>query len=87
VVTPGTAVVTSCSGVEEVYSARDIDGTLIKAGDTRFLLSPLNQAGAEIPEPRTGDTITIGAKQWRIQAVEPLAPAGLTVMYTLQLRG
>lgn len=76
------------SGIEESYSAREIDGTLILAGDKRFMLSPLDANGAELTPPAPGDVLEYetGAR-WRIMRAEPFAPAGVVVYLTLQLRG
>lgn len=77
------------SGVEEAYSSRSIDGALIKVGDKKFLLSPLNSSGADLTAPVADETtITLAdASVWTVKRVDPLAPAGTVVMFTLQLRG
>lgn len=77
------------SGLEEAYRASQIDGTLIQAGDKKFILSALRSdlSTPLSPEPQTGDKLTVGGRDWLIMAVEPLAPAGLSIMFTLQLRG
>jgi hypothetical protein len=85
---PGVTEVQIGSGVEETYSARSIDGTLIMAGDKRFLLSPLNDAGAPItpPEPDLDRLTLADGVTWAIKTVEPAQPAGLACMFILQLR-
>lgn len=76
------------SGLEESYSAREIDGTLVLAGDKRFMLSPLDADGAELIQPAPGDVVEYetGAR-WRIMRSEPFAPAGVVVYSILHLRG
>ena len=64
------------------YKQRDIDGTLIKNGDQRLLLAPQIEA-----TPKTGDTVTVGAKVYNVVDVGIVAPAGVAVLYKLQLRG
>lgn len=88
--TNGAATVTtqSCLAVEEAYKAREIDGTLIKAGDKKLILSPQTAAGATVTAPTEGDTVTFAgdADPWTIKSVEPLSPGGTALLYTLQLR-
>ena len=65
------------------HDSNNIDGTLIKAGDKKLLLSP-----AGISAPVINDTVTVGGVIYTV--VEPLktiAPAGAVVMYELNLRG
>lgn len=64
------------------YKQRDIDGTLIKHGDQRLLLAPQIEVS-----PKTGDTVTVGAKAYNVLNVGIVAPAGVAVLYKLQLRG
>lgn len=76
------------SGLEDNYTAREIDGTTIKAGDKQLMLSPIAADGSVLTMPEPGDLLEYetGAR-WRIMAVAPYAPAGVTVYATLQLRG
>lgn len=64
------------------YKQRDIDGTLIKHGDQRLLLAPQIEVA-----PKTGDTVTVGTKVYNVVDVGIVAPAGVAVLYKLQLRG
>lgn len=77
------------SGLEIAYTAFQIDGTLIQAGDKSFMLSALqiDQTTPLSPEPRAGDWLTISGRDWLIMSVEPLAMAGLSMLFTLHLRG
>jgi len=65
------------------YPQKFVDGTLIRAGDKRALVSPL---GLTVT-PKPGDTLTdaAGAVHQVIDA-KPLAPAGTVVLWTLQVR-
>ncbi len=85
---PASSTDQTGSGLEESYSAREIDGTLILAGDKRFMLSPLDASGAELTPPAPGDVLEYetGAR-WRIMACEPFSPAGVVIYSTLHLRG
>lgn len=75
------------TGVKVAYEAADIDGTLILATDQQMLLSPLQTNGAVMPEPKTGDTVTVGTSAYNIMSVSKVEPFDIAVLYTLQLRG
>ena len=69
------------------YETKQIDGTLIKAGDKQLLLSAFKTDGAALTAPVLGDTVSIGGVTYTL--VEPLKevnPAGTTVMYECNLR-
>lgn len=73
--------------VEDEYSAHSIDGTLIKAGDKKLYLSPLDSAGAQITAPVAEDTAELAAGgPWTIKKVTPVQPGGTPVLYVLQVR-
>ena len=75
------------SGVETKYDARSIAAGLVQAGDVKFLLSPVKLDGSPMPEPAADSwTLTKGGQTWTIKLVTPTSPAGLDVMYELQLR-
>lgn len=75
------------TGVKIAYRVEDIDGTLIRAGDQKMLLSPLQRDGAPMPVPTTADLVLIGANVFTVAAVEKVEPADIPVLFTLQLRG
>lgn len=64
------------------YKANYIDGTAIQHGDQRCLLAAQIAA-----EPKVGYTLTAGDKTYNVVSVERVAPAGIVVLYKLQLRG
>jgi hypothetical protein len=84
------------AGVEEAYSAFSIDGSLIKSGDKRFLLSALKfNASGTLMSPPTALTAPVvdettltfaDASIWRVKRCDLLAPAGLAILFQLQLR-
>lgn len=80
----GTAAITTA--VETVYgavldySAKDIDGTLIKRGDKRVILE------ASDAVPTTTDTLTIGGVVHAIIEAVPVNPGGVVVIYKVQAR-
>jgi len=65
------------------YQNRQVDGTLIKAGDRQVYLSTQNLSF--IPDP-TQDTLTISGTVYRILRCVPTIPAGIPVLYELQVR-
>jgi hypothetical protein len=82
----GTSTQTAYGAVFD-YGAKQIDGTLIKAGDKQLLLSAVKTDGTALTAPVLGDTVSIGSVTYTL--VEPLKeinPAGTIVMYEVNLR-
>lgn len=69
-------------GVVIEYSNRDLNGTQILAGDKRVIL----EAMSGMPAPQTKDNLIIGGVSHAIVNVKPLSPAGVVVIYELQVR-
>jgi len=67
-------------GVKLDYDNREIDGTVIQTGDARVLIEATNEP------PENGMTLSIAGNQWRVENRQPLEPADIVVMYTLQIR-
>lgn len=63
------------------YQQRYVDGTKILAGDRQCFLSAVG-----VTEPLQGDTFAWDGKSMVVVAVKKLAPAGLAVLYELQVR-
>lgn len=86
----GTATVTTTTqsgyGAVFEYIDRNIDGTLIKAGDKQLLLSAVNSAGTALTSPVLNDTVTIGSTAYTITRIKPLSPAGTTCLFECNLR-
>jgi hypothetical protein len=87
----GTATVTTSTqtgwGAVFDYGTKQIDGTLIKAGDKQLLLSALNAAGTALTAPELNDTVTIGGVVYTlVQPLKTLSPAGTTVLFEVNLR-
>jgi hypothetical protein len=91
---PATGGVTNTTSVQygtgamTEWDSRQIDGSLIKIGDRHLLLSPLNTAGAALTAPVLGDTITdaAGVIYTLTAPLKILAPAGVAVLYDVNLR-
>jgi len=79
----GTTATYTGSATVFDYDQRQIDGSLVRAGDRRVLL----QATGGIPLPRTGDTITIASGTYQVVQARDISPAGTSVVYDLQVRG
>lgn len=68
-------------GVMTGYKLRDIDNSLILAGDRLAIVD----AVSVLPIP--GDTLTTSSGQaWKVIAVDPVEPAGAALLYSLQVR-
>ncbi len=64
------------------FDKKLIDGTKVRIGDKLVLLSPLG-----ISEPKDGDQMVIGAETWQlVPPVTVTAPAGVAVLYEIQVR-
>lgn len=75
------------SGVEDTYSAFSIAQGLVEANDVRFLLSPLKKSGLPMPRPVPDLwTATLNGKAYAIKNVGSVQPAGMPVLFELQLR-
>lgn len=58
----------------------------VRAGDRKFLLSPVTTSGHQIDPPMVDDQLAVAGRTWTIKAVAPFAPAGEPLYYTLNLR-
>lgn len=64
------------------YSAREIDGTDILSTDQKAYVA----VGTLPIAPKPGDTLTVGGVAFEVIRSMPLAPAGVSVFFQLQLR-
>lgn len=74
------------SGFRENYNLKDIDGSLVKQGDVRILVSPLLLDGADMPTPSTLDKVLFDGETYTVQSVDPWSYAGLVVGFSVQAR-
>lgn len=84
--TPDVVTNYAGSGLRENYRTQDVDGSLIKAGDVRFMVSPVLINGSDTPEPLTTDLIIFDGDTYTVQAVEPGDYAGLACFFYAQAR-
>lgn len=71
-----------CTAVVLPYEDRHIDGTLILRGDKQAMLSAVSLSA----KPSPGDVLAWAGAKFRVIAAEDLAPAGVSVLFTLQVR-
>lgn len=64
------------------YDHSYIDGTRIQQGDRRAFVSAVG-----VWAPKQGDVLAWAGAELAVVAAKPLAPAGLAVLYELQVRG
>ena len=74
------------SGLRQSYRQQDIDGSLIKQGDVKILISPVLLDGADTPQPVTLDKITFDGDTYTVQHVDPWDYAGVAVGFSVQAR-
>ena len=74
------------SGFRENYKQSDIDGTRIKQGDFKILISPVLLNGSDMPKPESQDSILFDGDIYTIQSADPWDYAGLAVGYSVQAR-
>lgn len=81
-------VVTSYSGsaLRETYRQRDIDGTNIKVGDVKFIVSPVQLIGTDMPQAAPQDKVSFDGKTYTVIQVNPYNYAGLAVGFEVQAR-
>jgi len=75
------------SAFRDTYDQKDIDGTRIKQGDVKLLVSPEKLDGTVLPTPTTQDQMIFNGKTYTLVAVEPWNYAGLAVGFEVQARG
>ena len=84
--TPVTTAQFDGSGFRENYRQQDIDGSRIKQGDVKILISPLLLDGADTPQPISQDKILFDGDTYTVQNVDPWDYAGLAVGFSVQAR-
>lgn len=74
------------SAFRDTYSLQDIDGSMVKAGDVKFLLSPVLLDGTDTPEPKTQDKLLFDGGTYNVVSVKPWDYAGLSCGFEVQAR-
>lgn len=74
------------SAFRDAYELRNIDGTLIRRGDVKLLMSPAQLSGGDMPAPSENDQVIFDGTTYTVVACEPWNYAGLTVGFEIQAR-
>lgn len=84
-----TTTVTLGTAVRENYSIKEVDGTRIKDGDVRLIVSPKTRGGAAFPEPAPStDVLSFGGRNYTVVSVDPWSYNGAeNVGFAVQARG
>lgn len=86
----GTSTNTSAnysgSGLRQDYDLSDINGSMIRQGDVKILISPTLINGNDMPEPAAGDSVTFDGSTYSVVSVSPWNYAGLVVGFEVQAR-
>lgn len=90
-VVPGTPIIQQVWGIETGVTIRDlgvgtVNGTLIKSGDRKLLISALADDGTALIPPKVDDLATASSQLYSVKNVDVLGPGGVPVMYTLVVR-
>lgn len=87
---PSPPVTVQAGGVVLPYSSNKIGtqpDSLIRAGDRQLLLAALDVNGAALPEPPPDAEVTLAdGSVWLVKNPQPLAPAGVPIMYDITIR-
>lgn len=75
------------SGLRTMYDLKDIDGSYILEGDVEILVSPVQSAGQDIPQPSTNDVIVFDGSTYNVVGVRPGNYAGVDCFYKAHCRG
>lgn len=78
-VTSGTSDDQATVGVLRIYPAKLVDGTRIQAGDRELVIDASVQ-------PLMTDKPVLGGMDWTIVAIETASPAGIPLVYFIQVR-
>lgn len=75
------------SGVEDTYDAFSVANGVVEANDIKFLLAAVKTNGQPMPRPIPDKwAATLGGQRCAIKRVKPTQPAGMPVLFELQLR-
>jgi len=84
---PPTVTDYTGSGLRTQYRSRDVDGTQIRAGDVRLLVSPILTNGSDMPTPQPGQRVQFDGGQWyTVQNSDAWNYAGVSIGFVVQGR-
>jgi hypothetical protein len=87
-VVPGVPITKRAWGIETGVTTNDlgngaINGTLIKSGDRKILMSALDDTGAALAPMKNEDQVLAGGVVYTVKNVDKVAPGGVVVMWQL----
>lgn len=74
------------SAFRDTYELKNIDGTLIRRGDVKLLVSPVRLDGTNLPGPAENDHIVFDGITYTVISCQPWDYAGLAVGFEVQAR-
>lgn len=75
------------SGLRTQYKSRDVDGTQIRAGDVRLIVSPVLANGSDMPTLQPGQRVQFDGGQWyTVQNTSAWDYAGVSIGFVVQGR-
>lgn len=81
--TPPTTA--SAEAVEYLFELADVDGTIVRRGDTRFIIAAKDHTASGF-NMNSVDSITVGSVVLGVVGVEPISPGGTVIAYILHAR-
>jgi hypothetical protein len=84
---PPTVTDYTGSGLRTQYKSKDVDGTQIRAGDVRLIVSPVLLDGGDMPAPQPGQRVQFDGGQWyTVQNCSAWDYAGVPIGFVVQGR-
>lgn len=75
-------------GVELEFAVRDMEGTTVRRGDLKLMVSALTESGDVMDEPKSDDVFRVnGEKDRLIVFVDAFRPGGFALYYFVWVRG
>lgn len=87
----GAPIIKRAWGIETGVTAHDlgvgtINGTLVKSGDRKILMSALDDTGAALPTMKEDDLVLAGGITYKVKNIDRVAPGGVVVIWQLVAR-
>jgi len=85
-VTPPGVLEAEGVGVLIGYEQAAVNGTSVLQGDQQVYLGAGQADGTAMLQPEPQDVLAFGAAEWRVVQAEAIAPAGVPVLFIVQVR-
>lgn len=79
----GADVTEPAEAVEYAFKLEDVDGTIVRRGDTQFIVAAKDHSSFDM---ESVDKITVGSTVWGVRGVEPIDPGGTAIAYVYHAR-